>query len=174
MCIFVKINVMHINCIINWELYHEIKKPKKIKLDFKIKTAEEYMADLEFSRDQYTIMFFCDPIMQEAFYLHVYEKSYIINGKKYDSETLNFKEDWDLLMYAVERIEGMGYFSTIEKFKEVDTHRMWFNECATWAEFGSGARGETKKETIYEAVLDFCKTYITKNKDKIIENGGKL
>jgi hypothetical protein len=77
-------------------------------------------------------------------------------------------------MYAVERIEGMGYFSTIEKFKEVDTHRMWFNECATWAEFGSGARGETKKETIYEAVLDFCKTYITKNKDKIIENGGKL
>jgi hypothetical protein len=165
---------MDIKCIIDWEAYYKNRKIKPIKFDFKIKTAEEYMADLEFSRDQYTIMFFCDPIMQEAFYLHVYEKSYIINGKKYDSKTLNFKEDWNLLMYAVERIEGMGYFSTIEKFKEVDTHRMWFNECETWAEFGSGARGETKKETIYEAVLDFCKTYITKYKDKILENGGKI
>jgi len=165
---------MDINCIINWEKYHELRGTKKIDFNAKIKTTEEFMAELEFSRDQYTIMFFCDPIMQEAFYLHVYEKSYIINGKKYDSKTLNFKEDWNLLMYAVERIEGMGYFSTIEKFKEVDTHRMWFNECETWAEFGSGARGGTKKETIYEAVLDFCKTYITKYKDKILENGGKI
>ena len=33
---------------------------------------------------------------------------------------------------------------------------------------------ETKKETIYEAVLDFCKVYVEKNKEKIIANGGIL
>jgi hypothetical protein len=165
---------MHINCIIDWEKYHELKGTKEIKLDYKIKTAEEYMADFEFLKDQYTIMFFCDPEIKESYYLHEYEKSYTINGIRYVTESLNFKENWDLLMYAVERIEGMGYFSTIEKFKDVNIHRMWFNECATWAEFGCGARGETKKETIYEAVLDFCKTYIKKYKDKILENGGKL
>jgi len=157
---------MDINCIINWELYHEMRGTP-----IKIRTGEQLEADFKFNRNQILIVAFCDPKMQEAFYLHGYEKSYIINGKKYDSETLNFKEDWDLLMYAVERIEGMGYFSTIEKFKEVETHRMWFNECATWAEYGSGAREETKKETIYEAVLDFCKTYVEKNKEQIRKDG---
>lgn len=165
---------MDINCIIDWEKYHELRGTKKIDFNTKLKTVGEYMADFDFLKDQYTIMFFCEPEIKESFYLHEYEKWYIINGKKYDSKSLNFKENWDLLMYAVERIEGMGYFSTIEKFKDVNTHRMWFNECATWGEFGCGARGETKKETIYEAVLDFCQTYIHKFKDKIIENGGKL
>ncbi len=167
---------MDINCILDWEAYHEYKNGGKpnFKIDTKIKTVEEYMEDFKFHGNQILIAAFCDPKMQEAFYLHGYEKSYIINGKKYDSKELNFKENWDLLMYAVECIENMGYFSTIEKFKDVNIHRMWFNECATWAEFGSGARGETKKETIYEAVFDFCETYVRKNKDKIIENGGKL
>ena len=157
---------MDINCIINWELYHEMRGTP-----IRIRTEEQLEADFKFNRNQILIAAFCDPKMQEAFYVHGYEKSYIINGKKYDSETLNFKDDWDLLMYAVECIEGMGYFSTIEKFKEVETHRMWFNECATWAEYGSGAREETKKETIYEAVLDFCKVYVEKNKEQIIKDG---
>jgi len=166
---------MNIHCIIDWEKYHELKGTKNIILkDSKIKTTEEYMDEFNFIQDQQTIMFFCNPEIKESFYLHEYEKWYIINGKRYDINSLNFKEDWDLLMYAVECIEGMGYFSTIEKFKDVNIHRMWFNECETWAEFGSGARGETKKETIYEAVLDFCRTYFETNKDKIIENGGKL
>ena len=166
---------MDINCIIDWERYHELRGTKIVNLaDVKIKTTEEYLKEFDFLKDQYTIMFFCKPEIQEAFYVHEYEKSYIINGKKYDSKSLNFKENWDLLMYAVERIEGMGYFSTIEKFKDVDIHRMWFNSSETLEEFASGARGGTKKEAIYEAVLDFCKFYIDLYKDKIIENGGKL
>jgi hypothetical protein len=166
---------MHINCIIDWERYHELKGTKPIDLkNVKLKTAEEYMEDFKFFQDQYTIMFFCDPEIKESFYLHEYEKWYIINGKKYDSNSLNFRENWELLMYAVERIEGMGYFSTIEKFKDLNIHRMWFNSSETFEEFAAGARGSTKKEAIYEAVLDFCKVYIDLYKDKILENGGKL
>lgn len=167
---------MDINCIIDWEAYHRNRKttPINFKIDSKIKSWEDYKIEMEFKMKQTLILAFCDPENHEAFYLHEHEKWHIINGKRYDDKEINFKDNWDLLMYAVERIEGMGYFSTIEKFKDVNTHRMWFNECATFAEYGNGARGETKKETIYEAVLDFCETYVKNNLDKIIENGGKL
>lgn len=167
---------MDLNCILDWDAYHKYKKTKPIDLtiETKIKTWEELKIDIEFKMKQTLILAFCNPETHEKIYLHEYEKWHVINGKRYDDKEINFKDNWDLLMYAVERIEGMGFFSTIEKFKEVNTHRMWFNECATWAEYGSGARGETKKETIYEAVLDFCETYVKKNLDKILENGGKI
>lgn len=149
---------MDIECIIDWETYHKMKGTP-----ITIKSEEQLEADFKFELEQRLILAFCKPESNGEFN--------IINGKRYNNDTLNFKDDWDLLMYAVECIEGMGYFSTIEKFKELNTHRMWFNECATFAEFGSGARGETKKETIYEAVLDFCKVYVDKNKDKIKSDG---
>lgn len=167
---------MDLKCIIDWDAYHRNKKTKPIdfKIDIKIKTWEDYKAEMDFKMKQTLILAFCDPETHERFYLHEYEKWHIVNGKRYDDKEINFKENWDLLMYAVERIEGMGFFSTIEKFANQNTHRMWFNECATYAEYASGARGDTKKETVYEAVLDFCETYAKKNIDKIIENGGKL
>ena len=148
-----KIKSMDINCIVDWELYHEMRG-----ITNKLKTEEQLESDFKFEMEQRLILSFCYP--------ESHGELNIVNGKRYNNDTLNFKENWDLLMYAVECIEGMGYFSTIEKFKEVDTHRMWFNECETFAEFGSGAREGTKKETIYEAVLDFCKTYVNKTKVK--------
>jgi hypothetical protein len=167
---------MDLKCINDWENYHKNRKIKQIdfKIDTKIKTWEDHKIEMEFKIKQTLILAFCDPTTHESFYLHEHEKWHIINGKRYDDKEINFKDNWDLLMYAVERIEGMGYFSTIEKFKDVNTHRMWFNECETFAEYGSGAREETKKETIYEAVLDFCETYVKNNLDKILENGGKI
>jgi hypothetical protein len=160
---------MDINCIINWELYHEMRGTP-----IRIRTEEQLEADFKFKMEQRLILAFCQPESHEKIYLHEHEKWDIINGKRYNDETINFKDDWDLLMYAVECIEGMGYISTIEKFNKLEIHRMWFNESETYAEFACGARGETKKETIYEAVLDFCKTYVEQYKDKIIKNGGKL
>ena len=160
---------MDIKCIIDWDAYYKNRKIKPIT--FTIKTEEQLEADFKFKLEQRLILAFCKPETHEAFYLHEHEKWHLVNGKRYDDDNINFKENWDLLMYAVECIEGMGYFSTIEKFKEVETHRMWFNECETWAEYGSGAREETKKETIYEAVLDFCKVYVEKNIEKIKADG---
>ncbi len=157
---------MDINCIINWDAYHKMKGTKII-----IRTEEQLEAHFKFRMQQKLILAFCKPVSEEKFYLHEHDKWHFVNGIRYDDEDINFKDNWDLLMYAVECIEGMGYFSTIEKFKESNTHRMWFNECATWAEYGSGAREETKKETIYEAVLDFCKVYVEKNKEQIIKDG---
>lgn len=167
---------MDLKCINDWENYHRNRKIKPIdfKINTKIKTWDDYKIEIEFKLEQTLILSFCDPETHEAFYLHEHEKWHIINGKRYDDKEINFKDNWDLLMYAVERIEGMGYYSTIEKFKDENNHRMWFNECATFAEYGSGARGETKKETIYEAVLGFCETYVNNNLDKILENGGKI
>ena len=161
---------MDIKCIIDWDAYHRNRKTKP----FTIRTEEQIEADFKFKMEQRLILAFCKPESHEKFYLHEHEKWHIVNGKRYDDDNINFKDNWDLLMYAVECIEGMGYYSTIEKFSNVETHRMWFNECATFAEFACGARGETKKETIYEAVLDFCKTYVEKHKEKILKDGGIL
>lgn len=167
---------MDLKCILDWEAYHRNRKtkPLEFKIDLKIKTLEEYMADWDLKMDQVLILAFCKPETHEEHYLHSYEKWHIVDGERYDDKEINFKENWKLLMYAVECIEDMGFFSTIEKFSNGKVHRMWFNECGTWAEYGSGARGETKKEAVYEAVLDFCKVYVQKNREKIIENGGKI
>ena len=167
---------MDLKCIIDWDAYHRNKKTKPIdfKIDIKFKTWEDYKLEMDFKMNQVLILAFCKPETHETYYLHSHEKWHIVDGKRYDDKEINFKEDWELLMYAVECIENMGFFSTIEKFANENIHRMWFNECATYAEYASGAREETKKETIYEAVLDFCKVYVKKNLDKIIENGGKL
>jgi len=167
---------MDLKCILDWDAYHKNRKtkPLDLKFDTKIKTWEDYKADMDFRMNQTLILAFCKPETHETHYLHSYEKWHIVDGERYDDKEINFKEKWSLLMYAVDCIEDMGYFSTIEKFANGKVHRMWFNECGTWAEVASGARGETKKETIYEAVLDFCKWYVKKNLDKIIENGGKI
>lgn len=161
---------MNLKCITDWELYNKLKKSKKIKFDDSI----DDLYNIEFRMNQMLILAFCKPKITENIYMDLYEKIYTINQKNYGLNEINFKENWELLMYVVDCIEELGYFSTIEKFANGKVHRMWFNESGTWQEFGSGYRGETKIETVYEAVLDFCKTYVKKFRDKIIENGGKI
>lgn len=153
---------MNINCILDWESYQSKRN------------SRNFDEETDFKMDQQLILAFCNPSIAENVYMDLYEKIITVNGKHYSTKEINFKDNWELLMHAVDCIEVMGYFSTIEKFNNVDIHRMWFNECKTMAEFASGARGGTKKVTIYEAVLDFCKVYVRKYRDKIIENGGKL
>ena len=91
---------MDIKCIIDWEAYYRNRKIKPIKL----MTKEQLEADFKFKMEQRMILEFCKPETHEAFYLHEHEKWYLVNGKRYEDENINFKDNWDLLMYSVECI----------------------------------------------------------------------
>ncbi len=80
------------------------------------------------------------------------------------SSNLCFDKEWAWLMPVVEKIESLGYVSTIEKMNtEYDSHRVWFNRKGSLEEVARGARDESKFVAIYMAVEDFIIWY---NKQK--------
>lgn len=89
------------------------------------------------------------------------------NGFRIDRGLLNYHCSWDMLMPVVEKIEKLGYISTIEKinskFKE---HRVWFNEVGTLKEIAHGARHENKLTAVYEGIVDFIEWYNIKLSNK--------
>jgi hypothetical protein len=82
-------------------------------------------------------------------------KNYFIGD---NSTGMDFDTDWGSLMKVFCYIETMGYESIIEKYA-APYHRVWFMKADNHTPFGCGARGQTKKEAIYEAVIDFIDTH---------------
>jgi hypothetical protein len=167
---------MNVNCIIDWERYHENRNTGKIKynIDFKPKTVKQLLSEMDFRKNQMLILAFCKPTIIENLYMDFYEKFYLINGNKFSTTEINFKENWDLLMYAVECIEKFGFYSKIHKLSDVDSHIMWFTKSGSENQYTNSVPCDTKKQAIYEAVLEFCKNYVEENREKIIENDGNL
>jgi len=133
---------MDINCIIDWEAHNSLKKTKKIKY---LKNVD-IIYDIDFRMDQMLILAFCNPKKTENIYMDLYEKIYTINKKNYGLYEINFKEDWNLLMYAIECVKNIGY-NNIDSLVE------------------------SKIENVYNDVLEFCKNYVKTFKDKLNENG---
>lgn len=78
--------------------------------------------------------------------------------------TLKFHLSWGALMSVVERIEELGYVSTIEKMNlDFPMHRVWFNEVGTFKEIAHGSREDTKFNAVYSAVVDFIQLWHNEN-----------
>ncbi len=76
-----------------------------------------------------------------------------------------YHSDWNWLMPVLEKIESLGYVSTIEKLNfEFDSHRVYFNKQGSLEEVAIGSRDESKFVAIYMAVEDFIVWY-NKNKN---------
>lgn len=118
---------MNINCIIDWEVYHEIRNTTKIM------TTEQFDNDFKFRVEQKLILAFCKPESHEMFYLDRHVKWHIINGKSYDDMNINFKEDFELLSYVIECIKEIGYSGITENKKE-ETYKSVFDFCKTYVE----------------------------------------
>jgi hypothetical protein len=75
-----------------------------------------------------------------------------------NTDSFQFHNDWNWIMPVLVHIETLGYMSCIEKFNRYDTHRVFFvtNDHVPYAR---GARGQTKIEAIFEAVVDLIEYY---------------
>ena len=76
-------------------------------------------------------------------------------------DSLSYHSNWNRLMDVVEKMESLGYISTIEKLQHGE-HRVFFNKIETLEEVGNGARDMDKKLAVYKAVVNFIDWYNNK------------
>lgn len=80
-------------------------------------------------------------------------------GESIILDQLLFHSSYEWIMDVVEKIESLGYVSTIEQLQHGE-HRVFFNKKETLEGVANGARDtESKKIAIYKAVVDFIDWY---------------
>lgn len=72
-------------------------------------------------------------------------------------ERFDYHNNWKSLMRIVDKIESMGYSATMDQ--HCKEHRVFFNQDSTMEEVAHGARGMTRIEATYKAVVDFINYY---------------
>lgn len=78
---------------------------------------------------------------------------------------VEYHKSWEWLMPVVDKIEELGFVSTIERLNHgFSDHRVFFNEFGSLKEVAHGARNENKLTAVYEAVLDFIEWHNNKKK----------
>jgi len=75
-----------------------------------------------------------------------------------------FNADYNWIILVVDRIESLGYISTIEKLSGGGMYRVFFNEDNTL--IANGSRSFSRLEAIHDACVNFIKWYNKKVKNE--------
>lgn len=87
------------------------------------------------------------------------------NYSSYTTTQVLYDTSFDWIMPVVEKIEELGYISTIEKLSIGSEHRVWFNEKMSLIEVANGARDDSKLTAIFLACVNFVLWYKKNNKE---------
>jgi len=71
----------------------------------------------------------------------------------------NYHSDWNCLMPVIDRIEELGYESTIEKESFFPSYRAYFTKNAKTEDLQGFGQGKSRIESIYKSVVEFIKKH---------------
>lgn len=94
--------------------------------------------------------------------LHTNANQHPIYMQGYSIATAQFECNWQWLMYVVEKIESLGYYTRISGCAQSICHYFWIEECDTFGDqkWGyNGAKNESKVITTWKGILEFIKWY---------------